>query len=197
MQYLAHPFGSYADAADYHPFWMYSPRWYHPLIECWQPLFSGILSLILLLRRDISTDLNSGPGLIVLSSLLLPSAPLYFCRHRFWWVGVRLLGESCVRRPVFDVFFDLLPSRRLHLQMQIGQTSGASFLYSLRFCPPGRLSYTPGNPVLRLRYSFIFLFGNRLVEANLRRACLRRRNPFVMGVDRIVGFGCSPSVLLA
>ena len=137
--------------------WLCSPRWYHPLIECWHPLFSGILSLIVLLRREISTDLNSGLFGMHRSSLLLPSAPLCFCRHRWRWVGVRLLGEGCVRPSRVCRCFYFHPLRRLYLQMQIG--------------PPGRLSYTPGDPILRLRYFFfIFLFGNLLVEANLRRA---------------------------
>ena len=102
MQYLAHPFGSYADAADYHPFWLCSPRWYHPLIECWHPLFSQILSLILLLRRDVLTNVDSGPSFLVslLAAVAISSSGFLSPPSA---VGGSVRG--CSERAVFVVLF--------------------------------------------------------------------------------------------
>ena len=101
MQYLAHLFGSYADAADCHPLLACSPRWDHPSILYTYTLFSPKYSWGICFSEDNSRLLlHSGSRLnLYLSSLLCHQRLLYFPCHRRRWVSVGLLGESyvCVR----------------------------------------------------------------------------------------------------
>ena len=73
MQYLAHPFGSYADAADDHPFWLCNSHCHHLLIECWHYLFSEIESFLYCSSAETSCLCEYWPHLNCFLTVILIS----------------------------------------------------------------------------------------------------------------------------